>query len=378
MKKSLVIMFLAAVTLVAVSVPAVAAGDPSFASLELKYWMPKLSGEAETPVAIIFHGHDEEHDACHDIWQWVPLDPTASGSFIASGKIKLGDGAMLGINYWSVRASDSFGSWQEPFDFEAYAPGMFEDEYLGALFIWNEDYWKEDYWNGDDWLDRMVGSKKTAAWALDAKYIKSLNICEDGTADLSIGIRKANLNRNAELGIGWDEEYDGEFNGLSVAPMQDGEDPLYLHRERTESTQDFSFLGPQVGIHTRKNLWGPVSLFGGVDLALLYGTLNETGLYVGNEYVWVDSKSGEEELEDMDDLELFDRSIKVTVPTLDVEIGLSYSIRHNIEVTAGYYNSTWLGVPGPMAWDEDEWLWRPAQDRSLSYSGLTIGAKVSF
>ena len=368
MKKSLVIMLLAAVALVAVSVPAMAAGDPSFASLELKYWMPKLSGEAETPVAIIFYGYDEESKTEHYIWQWVPLDPVASGSFMASGKIKLGDGAMLGINYWSVRASDSFGSWQEPFDFEAYAPGMFEDEYLGALFIWNEVYWP----------DYMAGSKKTAAWALDAKYIKSINICEDGTADLSIGIRKANLNRNAELGIGWDEEYDGEFNGLSVAPMQDGEDPLYLRRERTESTQDFSFLGPQVGIHTRKDRWGPVSLFGGVDLALLYGTLNETGLYVWDEGVWVDPESAEEELDYMDNLELFDRSIKVTVPLFHVEIGLSYAIRNNIEVTAGYYNSTWIGVPGPMAWDEDEWLWRPAQDRSLSYGGLTIGAKVSF
>ena len=373
MKKSLVIMLLAAVALVAVSVPAMAAGDPSFASLELKYWMPKLSGEAETPVAIIFYGYDEESETEHYIWQWVPLDPVASGSFMASGKIKLGDGAMLGINYWSVKAAGSFGSWQEPFDFEAYAPGMFEDEYEDYLFIWNEDYWNYYYWPS-----YMVGSKKTTAWALDAKYIKNLNICEDGTADLSIGIRKANLNRSAELGIGWDDEYDGEFNGLSVAPMQDGEYPLYLYRERSESTQNFSFLGPQVGIHTRKNLWGPVSLFGGVDLALLYGTLNETGRYVWGEGVWVDPESGEEELAYMEDLELFDRSIKVTVPTFDVEIGLSYSIRHNIEVTAGYYNSTWIGVPGPMAWDEDEWLWRPAQDRSLSYSGLTIGAKVSF
>ncbi len=364
MKKSLVIMLLAAVALVAVSVPAMAAGDPSFASLELKYWMPKLSGEAETPVAIIFYGYDEESKTEHYIWQWVPLDPVASGSFMASGKIKLGDGAMLGINYWSVKAAGSFGSWQEPFDFEAYAPGMFEDEYLSELFIWNEVYWP----------DYMAGSKKTAAWALDAKYIKSINICEDGTADLSIGIRKANLNRSVDLGIGWD----GGYNGALMAPMQDVEYPLYLYRERTESTQDFSFLGPQVGIHTRKDLWGPVSLFGGVDLALLYGTLNETGLYVWDEGVWVDPESGEEELDYMDDLELFDRSIKVTVPMFDVEIGLSYAIRNNIEVTAGYYNSTWIGVPGPMAWDEDERLWRPAQDRSLSYGGLTIGAKVSF
>ena len=80
----------------------------------------------------------------------------------------------------------------------------------------------------------------------------------------------------------------------------------------------------------------------------------------------------------MDYLEPFDRSIKVTVPALDVEIGLSYSIRHNIEITAGYYNSTWIGVPGPMTWDEDEYVWRFGQDRSLSYGGLTIGAKVSF
>lgn len=372
MKKSLVIMFLAAVTLVAVSVPAMAAGDSSFASLELKYWMPKLSGEAETPVAIIFHGHDEEYDACHDIWQWVPLDPVASGSFIASGKIKLGDGAMLGINYWSVKAAGSFGSWQEPFDFEAYAPGMFEDEYEDYVFIWNEDYWNEYYWP-----DYMAGSKKTAAWALDAKYIKSINICEDGTADLSVGIRKANLNRSVDLGIGWGDG-DGGYTGVSVAPLQDSEEPLYLERERTESTQDFSFLGPQVGIHTRKNLWGPVSLFGGVDLALLYGTLNETGLYVWDGGVWVDPESGEEELDYMDDLELFDRSIKVTVPTFDVEIGLSYAIRNNIEVTAGYYNSTWIGVPGPMTWDEYDDIWRPGQDKSLSYGGLTIGAKVSF
>jgi hypothetical protein len=246
---------------------------------------------------------------------------------------------------------------------------MFEDEYLDYVFIWNEDYWNEDYCP-----DYMVGSKKTAAWALDAKYIKSINICEDGTADLSVGIRKANLNRSADLGIGWDDRY----NGALMAPMQDVEYPLYLYRARSESTQNFSFLGPQVGIHTRKNLWGPVSLFGGVDLALLYGTLNETGLYVWDEGVWVDPESGEEELDDMDYLELFDRSIKVTVPALDVEMGLSYSIRHNIEITAGYYNSTWIGVPGPMAWDEDEWIWRPGQDRSLSYGGLTIGAKVSF
>jgi len=125
-----------------------------------------------------------------------------------------------------------------------------------------------------------------------------------------------------------------------------------------------------------------VSLYGGLDLGVLFGNLEETGLFVAAEYVYVDSATGQEEVDYPGYHMQYSKSVNAIVPTVDFEVGLAYKLGNNVDLTVGYYNSTWLDVPGPMSVDLDYYYelmnWAPGQSRSLSYSGLTVGARVRF
>ncbi|MEW5866410.1 MAG: Lpg1974 family pore-forming outer membrane protein [Bacillota bacterium] len=376
MKKATIVLLCATVMFVVSAAPAMAAGDSPIVKFDLKYWAPRVGGEDESPLGIMFHGHDEE-DTCHEIWQWVPLDPIAPATYIVSGELSLGGGAALGVDYWSVGAQDSFGSWTEPFDYEAYAPGLFGDEYFNGIAIWGTSAF--DWWYDGDGDEEFyaAGSKKTSASALDVKYSKDLQKSDSLDVTWSVGLRKAHLSRSADLGIGIGGVYDG---GGRLG--RNGNGGIYIERFRSSSNQNFSLLGPQAGIAARKSLWGAVSLYGGVDLGVLFGNLEETGLFVAEEYVYVDSATGLEEVDDPGYHMQYSKSVNAIVPTLDLEVGLAYKLADNVDLTVGYYNSTWLDVPGPMSVDLQYYYelmnWAPGQSRALGYSGLTVGALVKF
>lgn len=374
-KNATIVLLCAAVMFVVSAVPAMAAGDSLAVKLDLKYWAPRIGGEDESALGIMFHGHDEEYDACHEVWQWVPLGPITPATYIVSGELNLGGGAALGVDYWAVGAQDSFGSWTEPFDYEAYAPGLFSDEYFNGIAIWGTSAF--GWWY--DWDEELyaAGSKKTSASALDVKYSKDLQKSDSLDVTWSVGLRKASLSRSADLGIGSGGVYDG---GEPLG--RNGSGGIYIERSRSSSNQNFSLLGPQAGIAARKTLWGAVSLFGGVDLGVLFGNLEETGLFVAWEDVYVDSATGQEEVDYPGYHMQYSKSVNAIVPTVDFEVGLAYKLGNNVDLTVGYYNSTWLDVPGPMSVDLDYYYelmnWAPGQSRSLSYSGLTVGARVRF
>jgi hypothetical protein len=67
--------------------------------------------------------------------------------------------------------------------------------------------------------------------------------------------------------------------------------------------------------------------------------------------------------------------------TYDLSVDLAYQITEQWSVEAGYYASIWSGVPSlvEVSVDADHFItWKKPEARTVTVSGLTIGANFKF
>lgn len=408
MKRALGILLLLVLVLGLVSLPAFA----EKAELNLKYWHAGIGG-ADLWVAdceeyeVLYVEGEDPYD------YYYPGDLLASEklvlrfgtgtSFILSGSYLISPSVSLDVSYWSLSRSDKvskaldypgeklegefvddeddtyIGEWSDSY-YRIRLPWSYETEGFWSWYwkwLWSDDTCQEESYEGV-----IIGQGDFSMSALDISGTKDLTGF-GWEVGLSGGIRKASFDQSQLVGLKtfyewWDE--DPPYYDYSLSEGEKGS--VYL-----DSTLSLSAIGPQVGFEGTYALADKLVLKAGAKAGLLFGTAKTHAEITHDpwEYYW----DGEEEVfvgwvpvEGA----YFKKEYPSTTDTIrfstyDLSVDLAYQITEQWSVEAGYYASIWSGVPSlvEVSVDADHFItWKKPEARTVTVSGLTIGANFKF
>jgi hypothetical protein len=360
--KRLRLAFLLAFMLAAsLAIPAWA--EEPLINIELNYWLPRLAGESESPVGLMYDAYNDDNHPYLDQWVYLKLDPQPFWGIKASADIKL-SGGKLGIDYLQTGASASFGSLDDPFDEDDFNPRTFDDMYFYGIEAWNDFWeWEPGYYDLD-W-NYLYGSKSVSLMSAGLHYTAPLIV--DGTTqiDWRMGLKGLKLTESSSLII------------REVDP--DSEDaPEYYCQHASDVSQSIMAGGPMLGVSCTRRLTPALNLHAGVDIAALMGSVTDEGEFRYYDYYTYNIDLEEWEYQESWYIDSYTESALTLLPALDVNVGVSYAISKVFTIKAGVFATALPSVPSPREWSEWHEQWMKMPSRLVGAVGFTVGAKASF
>lgn len=349
MKNIRITLLLALVILVSLAIPAWA--EEPFINVEVNYWLPRFTGESESPVGLIYRSNtDSIYESVY-----LTLDPQPFWGVKASADMRLGEG-RLELDYLQTGASASFGSLDDRFEEDDYNPAIDDMEYYD-IEVWN------DTWS---WWHYVYGRRSLGLMSAGLHYAAPLMASGTTEVNWRVGIKGLRLKESTSLIFR--DEYE-DLNG----------DPDERLESLCATSQSIMAGGPMVGLSYARRLTPALNLYAGADIAALLGTAKSQAEWRDDDYYTWDPVKEEWVFENNNDsVALYSDSGFVLLPALDVNAGVSYAINKMFTIKAGVFATALPSVPSPREWSYWHYQWMKAPNRFVGVAGLTVGVKASF